>query len=98
MLEIGHEYPEGGAIVELDSPFVTQTQWQNRQLLYVGATLHNVAVYPGEDWHISYGDNLDAVVRRKDYAKYGPIKNFDILSGVVTDVYRGEEIDRSYEF
>ena len=40
LIDIGHGYPDGGAIVALESPIVTQEQWQNRLLLSEIVTLH----------------------------------------------------------
>lgn len=101
-LDIGHDYPEGGALVYLHSPFVTQEQWQNRQTLYVASRLANLAMYVGEDWHLSYGDNLASLnenlePRRGYVARYGPIKDFNPESGEITYTYALEELDKVFE-
>src|SRR6185436_8960973 len=38
-LDIGHHYPDGGALVYQKTPFVTQEQWQNRQILQIASRL-----------------------------------------------------------
>lgn len=102
-LDIGHDYPDGGAIVFPASPFVTADQWANRQLFQVAAGLSDLTLYVGEDWHVSYGDNLaalDASARvRPDYvARYGPIKGFARHSegGRLLAVYGPDELDRTF--
>lgn len=102
LLDIGHDYPEGGALVYLHSPFVTQEQWQNRQTLYVASKLAGLAMYVGEDWHLSYGDNLASLdenlePRRGYVARYGPIKDFDPKTGEITEIYTPEELDKVFE-
>jgi len=97
-LDIGHAYAEGGALVQLDSPFVTQQQWQNRQLLYAVARLESVAMYPGEDWHLSYGDNLAGwVYQHTQPAPYGPIKSYDETTGEIGETYQPDELDELLE-
>lgn len=98
ILDFGHEYPDGGALVFPASPFVTAEQWRNRQLFQVAAGLSGLTLYVGEDWHVSYGDNLASLdengVVRTDYtAKYGPVKKFDPTTGSITELYEASEID-----
>ena len=95
LLDIGHGYAEGGALVQLDSPFVTQVQWQNRRLLLASARLAGIALYPGEDWHLSFGDNLACHLSGVETsASYGPIKSFDMTSGAINEVYSADELDQ----
>jgi len=101
-LDIGHKYPEGGALVYQRTPFVTQEQWHNRQLLVVASSLAGLSMYVGEDWHLSHGDNLASLDSNLDprpgyVAKYGPIKSFDKKSGEITEVYRAGELDGIFE-
>ncbi len=101
-LDIGHEYPEGGALVYQKTPFVTQEQWANRQVLLIASKLAGLAMYVGEDWHLSYGDNLasldEELLPKTGYvASYGPIKDFDRQTGEITNVYRLEELDTVFE-
>jgi len=99
--DIGHEYAEGGALVYLKSPFVTQEQWQNRQTLVIAASLCGLTMYIGEDWHLSYGDNLaslnDDLTPEPGYvAQYGPIKRIDHRSGQIMEVYSEGDIDNIF--
>lgn len=103
LLDIGHNYPDGGALVYLESPFVTQEQWMNRNILRVASYLSDIAMYVGEDWHISHGDNLaslgqDLIPRTGYIAKYGPIKQFDTKTGKIIDVYDISELDDVFDF
>lgn len=98
LLDFGHKYPDGGVLVFPKTPYITQTQWQNRQLLQVAAGLCDLTLYVGEDWHLSYGDNLaslnaDNLVAKDYIAKYGPVKEFDHRSGEILRTYSIDEID-----
>ncbi len=102
ILDFGHEYPDGGAIVFPRIPFITANQWFNRQLFYIGSQISGLTLYIGEDWHVSYGDNLaslkNGVVDPNYTAQYGPIKAFDTDSGEITEVYDNEELDSLFDF
>lgn len=99
-LDIGHEYPDGGSIVALDSPFVTQLQWINRHLLLVASHLAGMAMYPFEDWHLSFGDNLMQASRYAHgsvgTARYGPVREFDLATGRIDAIYSDAELDRPF--
>lgn len=97
-LDLGNNYPEGGALVVLDCPYVTVDQWITRQIFSVSAEMAGFTVYPGEDWHISAGDNLAGLSSDKSYkAVYGPVKNFDRITGEVTKIYDPSEIDKFFD-
>jgi hypothetical protein len=71
---------------------------RNRQLLQVSAGLSGLTLYIGEDWHISFGDNLASLdeygnVDKKYIAQYGPIKDFDRRTGEITESYPTEAMD-----
>lgn len=93
LLDIGHGYPDGGAVVHPTSPFVTAVQWSNRQTLQIAAALAGLTVYVGEGWHISFGDNLAAWQAGKDSAEYGPIQDFDTATGRITALFSDDTID-----
>lgn len=98
LLDFGHEYPDGGVLVFPRTPYVTERQWRNRQLLQVAAGLSDLTLYVGEDWHVSYGDNLASIdefgVTRLGYvATYGPIKDFSRKTGEITEIYGHDELD-----
>lgn len=98
ILDFGHNYPDGGALVFPRSPFLTAEQWRNRQLLQVVAGLSGLTLYVGEDWHVSYGDNLASLDERARVqpgyvASYGPVKDFDRATGAITEVYAENELD-----
>lgn len=99
LVDIGHDYPEGGEVVRLESPFVTQRQWQNRKLLEAVALRAGLAVYPYEDWHLCIGDVTAAVVLGGDtqVASYGPVKEFDRASGAVLAGYALDELDQVFD-
>lgn len=96
-MDLGNKYPEGGALVALDCPFVTKKQWITRQIFKNTFSMAGFALYPGEDWHVSLNDNLAGVKNNKmtqGYsALYGPIKDFDIVTGKVNSIYNKEELD-----
>jgi D-alanyl-D-alanine dipeptidase len=101
LLDFGHNYPDGGALVFPRSPFITVEQWRNRQLFQVAAGLSDLTLYVGEDWHVSYGDNLASLdehgtVRPRYIAKYGPLRDFDHSTGAITAVYEQGEMDRIF--
>lgn len=101
-LDLGNKYPEGGALVNLDCPFITQEQWETRQIFARAAQIAGFAVYPGEDWHVSTGDNLASLnvsqnLRPSYKAVYGPIKNFDRITGEVTQAYSDTELDEIFQ-
>lgn len=69
--------------------------------MQVAAGLSDLTLYAGEDWHLSYGDNLASRdmgnnVRPGYFAAYGPIRNFDRTTGRITDVYLADAIDQSF--
>ncbi len=102
MLDFGHIYPDGGAIVAPRTPFLTVEQWMNRQILQVTAGLAGLTTYVGEDWHVSFGDNLASLDTndqvRPDYvARFGPVRNFNRLTGELLDVYATEELDVTFQ-
>ncbi len=103
ILDFGHNYPDGGALVFPQTTFITESQWLHRQTFQSAAGLSGLTLYVGEDWHVSYGDNLasidfDGRVRKEYIAKYGPIKDFDRQTGEISRYYSNEEIDRTFDF
>jgi len=103
LLDFGHNYPDGGALVFPKSPFIVPEQWRNRQLFQAAAGLSDLTLYVGEDWHVSYGDNLASLdeegnVRPEYVAIYGPIKDFDPLTGTILKVYSNEEKDKIFDY
>ncbi len=80
-LPLGNEYPQGGALVALDCPYVTKEEWATRQLFAATMRMAGLTVYPGEDWHASFGDNF--ATESKGPTIYGPISGFDSASGAV---------------
>ncbi len=95
IVDIGHDYPDGGSKVAVSFPFVTQTQWLNRNLLAVVAGKHGLTMYPFEDWHVSAGDVTSVVLggETQEGAVFGPIKSFDLTTGEAIDTYGSEELD-----
>ncbi len=98
LLDIGHEYPEGGEVVRLDTPYVTQQQWHNRMLLHGVALRADLAMYPFEDWHLCAGDatahTVDGITDIP--APYGPIKSFHEATGEITQTYNDDELDNTF--
>jgi D-alanyl-D-alanine dipeptidase len=102
-LTFGHDYPDGGALVFPRTPYVTAEQWRNRQLFQVAAGLSGLTLYVGEDWHVSYGDNLASLdvngeVDPNYVAIYGPIKSFEARdeTGYISGVYSEDEMDEVF--
>ncbi len=103
IVDFGHEYPDGGAIVYPLTPFITGAQCFNRQMLNIASQISGLTMYMGEDWHVSYGDNLASIDAsgnfKPDYvAKYGPVKSFDPTTGVVVDVYSEDEMGKIFDY
>lgn len=103
LLDYGHNYPDGGALVFPRTPFVTAEQWRNRQLFQVAAFLSDLTLYVGEDWHVSFGDNLASLDSngrvQPDYiAQYGPIKQFDHATGAIIEAYDPEEMNQIFDY
>lgn len=99
-LDIGHEYPDGGEIVRLNTDFISQRQWQNRKVLEALASTVGLSMYPYEDWHLSSLDATAAVVNNENgpyVAKYGPIKHFSRETGEITEIYDQEELDTIFD-
>jgi D-alanyl-D-alanine dipeptidase len=100
LLDFGHGYPNGGALVSPFCKFLTFEQWQNRQTLHIAAGLAGLIMYMGEDWHFSFGDNVAALAGTADplktTAKFGPIKEFDRKSGEITATYAIDELDQLF--
>ena len=96
-MDLGNKYPEGGALVAMDCPFVTKKQWETRQIFKNVFSMAGFALYKGEDWHVSFHDNLAGVKGGKivsNYtASYGPIKQFDEISGEIISSYSKSELD-----
>ncbi len=98
LLDIGHNYPDGGETVRLDSPFVTQAQWQYRKVLQAAALKARLTMYPYEDWHVCMNDVTAAAVA-EDFdgtVTYGPIKRFDTETGAISEVYNTDELDQTF--
>lgn len=99
-LDLGNKYPEGGALVAIDCPFVTLEQWQTRQIFANSFRMAGFAIYPGEDWHASFNDNLAGVsgdtVIEGYRARYGPIKRFSWDTGEILEVYNENEYDKVF--
>jgi D-alanyl-D-alanine dipeptidase len=100
-LDIGHNYPDGGALVFPESPFVTAEQWRSRQIFQIAASLSGLKLYVGEDWHVSYGDNLAALdqydqIQPGYVAQYGPIKDFNRSTGEIIETYAEDELDQVF--
>lgn len=98
-LDLGNRYPEGGAIVAIDFPFLTENQWMTRQIFKNFVLMAGGAIYKGEDWHASFGDNLagydHGLVKQGYVAKYGPVKNAN-AGGVLGEIYLNEELDNPF--
>lgn len=99
-LDLGNKYPEGGALVAVDCPFVTAEQWQTRQLFVNSFRMAGFEIYDGEDWHASYLDNLAGIKEGKIVkgysAKYGPIREFDYATGEIISFYEKEDLDTPF--
>lgn len=83
-LNLGNVWPEGGALVALNCPYVTFEQWRTRQLFKFSAESAGLVVYEGEDWHASFGDYLAAMIGGQAQTLYGPIYDFDRRTGEIT--------------
>lgn len=96
LLDIGHNYPDGGEIVRLETPFVTQAVWENRKILEFAAQKVGLSMYPFEDWHLCLNDATAAVMNSGTrVALYGPIKAFGD-DGTVLKTYSQEELDEVF--
>jgi len=102
-LKIGNNYPDGGPHVSINFPYLTEEEWINRQFFLLSAISLGLSVYPWENWHISYNDNLSGYdsktnSRIKNFtATYGPIKEFDHENGTIMHRYSLEEYDQTFK-
>jgi O-succinylbenzoate synthase len=95
-LPMGNKYPEGGAMVALNFPYLTKNEWQTRQLFSAVMRMVGLVPYPGEDWHASYGDNLAGKSTKTDNPSiYGPIKGFNESNGEIIP-YDFDEYDKPF--
>lgn len=102
ILDFGHNYPDGGALVFPQTTFITKEQWLNRQRFQIAAALSGLTLYVGEDWHVSFGDNLASLdgngrVRPNYVAQYGPVKEFDETTGDIIRYYSSDEMDQVFD-
>jgi D-alanyl-D-alanine dipeptidase len=84
-LPLGNDYSQGGALVALDCPAVTVSQWKTRQLYKAIMEMGGLTVYSKENWHASWGDVVSYMGKNKEKAKaiYGPLESFDLVTGTV---------------
>jgi len=82
-LPLGNAYPVGGCATVLAFPYVTAPEWFTRVLFEGLATLAGLVPYPGEDWHVSFGDSLAALLTGAPKIQYGAIEGFDSSTGEV---------------
>ncbi len=101
-LDLGHPYLALGAQVAIDYPFVTWEQYRTRQIFAKVSEMAELTVYPGEDWHVSWGDNSADIMRPIEeknnlVTQYGPIKSFDSKSGEI-EPYAPAEYYQPYSY
>lgn len=82
-LDLGNQYPTGGAATYLDFPYVTWEQFVTRTLFRVVSEAVGLAVYRGEDWHVSWGDSQAALLNGEKTVKFCAIKSFDFATGEI---------------
>lgn len=99
-LPIGGIYPEGGPKVALYYPYITQEEWNTRQLFVHTMEMGGLRTYPYETWHVSFGDLSAGItafsqneVTPNYTAIYGPIETFDSATGEVVPY----SIEKRYE-
>lgn len=82
-LDLGNPYPGGGAATILDFPYVTWDQFRTRQLFALVSEMAGLCPYPGENWHVSKGDGLAAIMDGISTIRYCCIRDFDRVSGAI---------------
>ncbi len=82
-LELGNQYPTGGAATYLDFPYVTWDQFVTRTLFRVVSEAVGLSVYRGEDWHVSAGDAQAALLDGESTVRFCAIKRFDVATGEI---------------
>lgn len=93
-LDLGNDYPEGGAVSSLDFPYLTKAQWETRTLFAGVNALSGFRMLTTENWHSSRKDrgmSMGGGVTMQT-AYYGPINDFDRETGEVVP-YRTEDVD-----
>jgi len=74
-LDMGGEYPECTIRTPMDSPFVTDEQRGNRELLRESFEATGLRAYPFEFWHFSFGDLDHALLTDSvSPARFSPIE------------------------
>jgi D-alanyl-D-alanine dipeptidase len=83
-LDMGGEYPECTIRTPMDSPFITDGQRANRELLQSTFESTGLRAYPFEFWHFSFGDLDHALLTDSDApARFAPVA-FDPHTGSQT--------------
>ena len=96
-LDLGNPYPTGGASTVLTFPYVTWEQYCTRQMFSCISQMAGLFPYPGEDWHVSFGDGLWAIPQKTTSYRYGAIKDFSRVDGSV-EPFDPEGLRRHFEY
>jgi D-alanyl-D-alanine dipeptidase len=84
----GGPYLEMSARTPMDSPFVSDAQRENRQLITAIMAGHGFAAYPWEFWHYSASDVFAAEIAGQE-VRYGPVA-YDAGSETIVPIDDGE--------
>lgn len=82
-LDLGNPYPTGGAAAVLWFPYVTWAQYRTRALFAEVSRMAGLQPYPGEDWHVSKGDGLAAIMEGEKRVRYCALRDFNRASGEI---------------
>jgi D-alanyl-D-alanine dipeptidase len=80
-LPLGNAYPVGGSAAVLHFPYVTEEEWHTRALFAGLSAIAGLCPYPGEDWHVSRGDGLGALLAGETEIRFGPLAGFNLETG-----------------
>jgi D-alanyl-D-alanine dipeptidase len=89
-LELGNEYPGGGAATYLDFPYLTWDQFVTRAVFRSVSEAAGLTVYPGEDWHVSAGDSQAALMSGETVVRFCAIRDFDRKTGEIQPYSRDD--------
>lgn len=96
-LPLGNIYPLGGAAAVLEFPYLTWEEFRTRVLFETASLVAGLFPYPGEDWHVSFGDGLAAIQAGITVVQFCAVRSFDPGSGKV-ELYSNEEARAGFAF
>lgn len=90
-LDMGCPFNHPGPESKTESKAISSTEIKNRQILKEAMNSVGFTNYPFEYWHYSLGDKIDAKVKNRSHAIYGPII-FEVGENRIQPVKGGDKM------